>query len=379
MNVTTQRKPDIPKLRFPGFNGRWNLAKVKTFAPLQRGFDLTNGDTVAGKYPVVFSNGILKTHNEHRAKGPGVVTGRSGTIGKVTFVEGDYWPHNTSLWVTDFSKTHAKFVYYFYLKLDLTRFKAGSTVPTLNRNDVHDYLAAIPSIPEQRKIADFLTAVDRKIGYLIQKKALLEDYKKGVMQQLFTQAIRFKDDHGNDFPDWEDKKLGEVSAFINGRAYKQNELLSEGIYPVLRVGNFFTNPEWYYSDLDLPEDKYCDTGDLLYAWSASFGPRIWNGGKVIYHYHIWKVIPSKKISKLFLFHLLDWDVERIKNAQGNGIAMIHVTKGAIEERPLKLPSLPEQTKIADFLSSLDRKIESVATQITETQTFKRGLLQQMFI
>ncbi|MCF5049953.1 restriction endonuclease subunit S, partial [Pseudomonas simiae] len=77
------------------------------------------------------------------------------------------------------------------------------------------------------------------------------------------------------------KALEEVCRFINGRAYKQPELLGQGKYPVLRVGNFFTNDNWYYSDLELDEDKYCDKGDLLYAWSASFGPRIWEGDKVI--------------------------------------------------------------------------------------------------
>ena len=78
---------------------------------------------------------------------------------------------------------------------------------------------------------------------------------------------------------WHKRKLNEVCELINGRAYSKPELLSDGKYPVLRVGNFFTNNHWYYSDLELEERKYCDTGDLLYAWSASFGPRIWTGGK----------------------------------------------------------------------------------------------------
>lgn len=263
---------------------------------------------------------------------------------------------------------------------EITSKSGGSTHYNVGQDTLAEVLINLaPTYTEQKKIAAFLTEVDVRIQQLIQKKSLLEDYKKGVMQQIFSQLIRFKDDHGNDFSDWEERTLGDVSRFLNGRAYKQNELLSEGTYPVLRVGNFFTNPDWYHSDLELPEDKYCETGDLLYAWSASFGPRIWRGGKVIYHYHIWKVLPSAQISKLFLFHLLDWDVERIKNAQGSGIAMMHITKQAMEERPFSLPSLPEQTKIANFFSALDRKVESVANQITHTQTFKKGLLQQMFV
>lgn len=249
----------------------------------------------------------------------------------------------------------------------------------ISQKDLMGISLTIPTLPEQRRIADFLTTVDMRLQQLSKKRTLLEGYKMGVMQQLFTQALRFKDDDGNQFAEWEEKKLGEVSTFLNGRAYKQDELLNEGPCPVLRVGNFFTNPDWYYSDLELPEDKYCDTGDLLYAWSASFGPRIWRGGKVIYHYHIWKVLPSSQITKFFLFHLLDWDVKRIKNAHGNGITMMHVTKQAMEERPFSLPCAEEQTKIANFLTALDRKIESVSSQITHTQVFKKGLLQQMFV
>ena len=145
---------------------------------------------------------------------------------------------------------------------------------------------------------------------------------------------------------WEWKRLEEVCQFINGKAYKKIELLSEGKYPVLRVGNFFTNNNWYYSDLELPENKYCDYGDLLYAWSASFGPRIWEGEKSIYHYHIWKTIPDNKlITKEFLYQLLDWDVEKIKSDQGTGATMMHVTKGSMEARIIPLPSLQEQKRI----------------------------------
>ncbi len=145
---------------------------------------------------------------------------------------------------------------------------------------------------------------------------------------------------------WEMKRLDQVCTFINGKAYNKNELLERGKYPVLRVGNFFTNNHWYYSDLELPEDKYCDNGDLLYAWSASFGPRIWTGEKVIYHYHIWKVLPdSKLITKEFLFLLLDWDTEKIKKDQGTGTTMMHVGKGSMDARIVPIPPLLEQQRI----------------------------------
>lgn len=140
--------------------------------------------------------------------------------------------------------------------------------------------------------------------------------------------------------------LAKVCRLINGRAYKQEELLSKGKYPVLRVGNFFTNQNWYYSDLELDQDKYCDNGDLLYAWSASFGPRIWHGGKSIYHYHIWKVVPdSNLICKQFLHYLLQWDTKALKDAHSTGSTMMHISKTTIEKRlvPIPCPDNPEKS------------------------------------
>lgn len=149
---------------------------------------------------------------------------------------------------------------------------------------------------------------------------------------------------------WQVMKLMDVCRFINGRAYKKGELLSSGKYAVLRVGNLFTNKNWYYSDLELDSDKYCDNGDLLYAWSASFGPRIWSGEKVIYHYHIWKVIPNTNIiTKKFLYLFLRWDTEKIKSEQGTGTTMIHVSKGSMEQRKVPIPPLSEQQRIVDIL------------------------------
>ena len=102
--------------------------------------------------------------------------------------------------------------------------------------------------------------------------------------------------------EWKLNILDSVCTFHNGRAYKQHELLSAGKYRVLRVGNFFTNDSWYYSDLELEEDKTASDGELLYAWSASFGPRFWKGEKVIYHYHIWKIDSFQEVCKEFLFY-----------------------------------------------------------------------------
>ncbi|WP_299081122.1 restriction endonuclease subunit S [uncultured Paraglaciecola sp.] len=181
----------------------------------------------------------------------------------------------------------------------------------------------------------------------------------------------------------ESKKLGDVCRLINGRAYKKHEMLSEGKYPLLRVGNFFTNRSWFYSDLELNEDKYCDKGDLLYAWSASFGPRIWDEGKVIYHYHIWKIeLNESLVDKGYLYHLLEWDVEQIKEEQGTGTTMVHVTKGAMENRVLPFPPLPEQKRIIALLDTVFADLEQTRAKTEQNLKNARELfdsyLQQVF-
>lgn len=206
----------------------------------------------------------------------------------------------------------------------------------------------------------------------IQGKLVEQRPEEGTAEELFAQIQQEKqrliaekkikkekplpeiteDEKPFDIPEsWKWVRLSEFATLYNGRAYKQNELLSKGKYPVLRVGNLFTNNQWYYSDLDLEPEKYCHNGDLLYSWSASFGPHIWNGGKVIYHYHIWKIEYSNRIDRDYLFYMLLADTEQIKRS-GHGLAMIHVTKAGMERRPFPLPPLAEQKRIVAKIEEL---------------------------
>ena len=158
---------------------------------------------------------------------------------------------------------------------------------------------------------------------------------------LNVPALRFPKFSG----EWKREILNDVCTFHNGRAYKQNELLSDGKYRVLRVGNFFTNDSWYYSDLELDDEKVAVNGDLLYAWSASFGPRFWTGEKVIYHYHVWKIDSFQQVSKEFLFYFLERDTEKIKNLfNGTGSYAYSVaTKAAMTESYAKSEAAKSNT------------------------------------
>ena len=240
----------------------------------------------------------------------------------------------------------------------------------------------VPTPKEQQKIAECLSSVDALMAAQARKVDALKTHKKGLMQQLFptegeTQPrLRFPE--LQNAGEWNKTTLGEAATFFNGRAYKQEELLESGKYPVLRVGNFFTNNNWYYSDLELDETKYCDKGDLLYAWSASFGPRMWHGVKVIYHYHIWKVEQHSGIDRQFLFITLENETERMKSNSANGLGLLHITKGTIEGWDTAFPSPPEQHRIASCLSSLDALITLETQKLEALKTHKKGLMQQLF-
>ena len=176
---------------------------------------------------------------------------------------------------------------------------------------------------------------------------------------------------------WEQRKLGDIVVFLNGRAYKQAELLDSGKYPVLRVGNFNTNDKWYYSDLELPAKNYADKGDLLYTWATAFGPHIWKGPKVIYHYHIWKVETTSDISKNFAVHLLDADQAQMTNSL-NGSTMVHITKGTMENKIVTIPGISEQRNMARLLDQLDCTIALHQRKLAKLKELKQGYLQKLF-
>ena len=178
--------------------------------------------------------------------------------------------------------------------------------------------------------------------------------------------------------------MQDIMKFVNGRAYKKEELLSRGKYKVLRVGNFFTNNEWYYSDLELPDDKYCYPGDLLYAWSASFGPQIWNDVKTIFHYHIWNVkYNSRILLRDYLFYFFLYDKTQVLSST-TGSTMIHVSMENMKPRFIPIPPYCEQKRIVSKINELlpvidkfddvQKELDTLNALIKES--LKKSILQE---
>ena len=159
--------------------------------------------------------------------------------------------------------------------------------------------------------------------------------------------------------EWKECQIKDVCRLINGRAYSNGEMLEHGKYKIVRVGNLSGgNSTWFYSDLELPEDKYCHNGDLLFAWACTFGPHIWKEDNTIFHYHIWKIVEDKNVvDRRFYYYYLKYATGGFLGAL-NGSVMVHITKASMEKMNIKIPkNLDDQRRIASILSSLDRKIE----------------------
>ena len=277
--------------------------------------------------------------------------------------------HNRSLINSEFLCYYTQSVSF---KLDIMRIRKDAVnQSSFAISDFKKIKIPVPVLATQLSIVSELD----KLNELIQiKKEQLKDYD-ALAQSIFYEM--FGDPVVND-KKWEVKQLKDVSTLLNGRAYKQQELLDKGKYKVLRVGNFFTNSTFYYSDLELDDDKYCEYGDLLFAWSASFGAFIWNGDKVIYHYHIWKVLFDKDCLDIQYYRYLLNTMTSFFMNDVHGIGMVHLTKSGMEQYVLPIPPLPLQQSFAHKIEQIDRQKAAVQRTIKDLETLLAVRMQYWF-
>ena len=303
-------------------------------------------------------------------------------VGKTAIYKGEepLWHGINLLRLKTIDEVDAYFFNYFLIFLFQSGYwnrtaKQSVNQASVNQNDIKSVPFSYPPLAEQQRIVAKLDAAFAEIDEAIGLAKTKEVEVKKLQSSILSQSLTY------DAVMWRRVCLADVCTLRNGRAYKKPELLSEGKYKVLRVGNFFTSDRWYYSNLELDDTKYCYTGDLLYAWSASFGARVWEGEKVIYHYHIWRVdIEADLIDKKFLYYWFEFDKEQIKKESGTGTTMIHVSKGSMEKRELWLPPLSEQKLIVKKLDAAFNKIDVAYSAIKEKeenyQVLKSAILKK---
>jgi type I restriction enzyme S subunit len=265
----------------------------------------------------------------------------------------------------------------------------GSAQQVINLVDLRKIEVPFPPLPEQRKIAGFLGAVDEKITQLAEKKCLLEDYKKGCMQQLFSQKIRFKDDDGNNFPDWKKKRLKEVF----DRVRQKNSVRNENVLTISAQNGLVSQLDYFNHSVAAKDTSgyyLLEKGDFAYNKSYSKGYpmgaikrlNFYERGIVSTLYICFRSRISGAEDFFECYFNSGFQNKWLAKISQEGARNHGLLNMAIEDvfdMPLPYPHPAEQRKIADFLSALDRKIELVAQELTYTRSFKAGLLQQMFV
>ena len=244
-----------------------------------------------------------------------------------------------------------------------TQLSSGGAQPFLSLKEIGRLNISFPTLPEQQKIASFLSTIDEKLQALKKKKSLLEIYKKGVMQKLFSQQIRFKDDEGNDFEDWEVKKLGETLTIGSGKDYKH---LKTGEVPVFGTGGYMTSVNSFLYD----GETVCIGRKGTIDKPMYYNGKIWTVDTLFYTHSFVNTFPK---FIFYVFQSINWK----EYNEASGVPSL--SKSTIEKIKLNIPSLPEQIKIANFLTAIDEKINKVDAQIKQMELWKKGLLQQMFV
>lgn len=244
----------------------------------------------------------------------------------------------------------------------------------------------IPSLPEQTRIASFFRVLDKKIAQLKQKKNLLEQYKKGVMQKLFSQELRFKDENGKEFPKWEKKKLGEVSDVRDG-THDSPKYVDNG-YPfitsknLMKDGSIDLEKVTFITELDynkFNQRSKVNINDILFGMIGTIGNPVLVKSDGFSIKNVALIKEKKELLNLFLIHFLKGDsINQQFFEQNTGGTQKFLSLSIVRNLIIEIPSIKEQTKIANFLTAIDEKINRTETQIQQTQEYKKGLLQNMF-
>ena len=384
MKIDDKKSLKSPSLRFPEFNGEWVLNEMWNIAPLQRGFDLPSGNVLDGTIPVVYSNGILRYHNDYKCKAPAVITGRSGTIGKFTYLDkGYYWPHNTTLWVTDFCHNNPKFIYYLYQTINISQFATGSGVPTLNRNDVHRHRCYLPkSIDEQRKIAAFLSLIDERIAIQDRLIDRLQSLMIGLNNSLYEQ-------YGNDIT----TSFMELGYSYSGLSGKSAKDFGSG-KPFITYLNVYSNiivdeTDYQYVRInDGEKQNIVRTGDVLFTLSSETPEEVgigsvYLGEKEVYLNSFCFGIHIERnqlaYSPYLSYYVTSTAFRKFIYPFAQGSTRFNLCKADFEKASIKLPSLDNQKRISAMLDCIAEKIQAEKAILEYYNIQRQYLLRQMFI
>ena len=364
MNATLDRRVSFNKIK---------LGDAITF---QRGFDITKSEQTEGEIPIVSSSGISSFHNQWKTKGPGVVIGRKGTLGTVHYLKGNFWPHDTTLWVKDFKGNNCRFIYFFLQTLHLENFDTGSSNPTLNRNHIHKIKIIFPKLDEQQKIAAILSAYDELIENNQRRIALLEKMAEEVYREWFVR-LRFpgheKVKKVKGVPEgWRSSCLGNIAKFTMGQSPSSefyNEV-GDGLPFHQGVGTYgvrFPCTVTYCSE----DGRRAHKGDILFSVRAPVGRLNIADREMIIGRGL-AAVRHKKEHNSYMYYLLK-AAFKDEDIIGNGSIFNSVGKDELAKFPIFEPE-PNLVEKFDTLSAKMDKQIMMLMQATECLKSSRDLL-----
>ena len=390
----------IPQLRFKEFNDEWKSENLKELnlkiIDGDRGNNYPNGDEFLNSGYCLFLNAknvtlngfnfheksfITKHKDEQLRKGKlirnDIILTTRGTVGNIAYYnESVLFKNlriNSGMVIIRNENNQIDNCYLFryfnsnQIKNEIIKISFGSAQPQLTVAEIYKFKIKYPSLPEQTKIANFLTVIDDKIQQLTQKKQLLEQYKKGVMQQIFSQKIRFHDDDGNHYPAWEKKKLGSICNITTGSSNREDSSL-DGQY------TFFDRSQ----DIRTSNIFLFDTEAVIVAGEGQeFIPKYFVG-KFDLHQRTYAITGFDNSHGKYIYYSI-YQNRNYLYSQAVGSTVKSLRLPMFTQMNIILPTLLEQTKIASFLTAIDDKITNLTAQLDQTKLFKKSLLQQMFI
>ena len=403
-----EKQKNIPQLRFPDFNGEWSIFLLGEIAKFSKGKGISKEDisetgatecirygelytTYNETIDTVFSKTNIESSDLVLSEANDIIIPASGEtqidIAKASCVLKSGIALGGDLNIIKTPNNGVFLSYYLNSKkkVDIAQLAQGISVVHLYAGQLSKLQLRIPSLPEQQKIASFFTAIDQKIFQLKRKKTLLEEYKKGVMQIIFSQEIRFKDDNGQEFPKWEKKRLGSILNERNIQVPKSDE------YPLMAfVANKGVahkgeryNREFLVNDGDNKKYKQTEYGDFIYSSNnletGSIGLNSFGSASISPVYSIFQIDESCNPQFLGCYFVRKSFINKMTSyRQGVVYGQWRIHESDFLKIEEWIPSTTEQTKIANFLSAIDDKINHTQKQVEKAEVWKKGLMQQMF-
>ncbi|HGO3480777.1 TPA: restriction endonuclease subunit S [Staphylococcus aureus] len=392
--MSNTQKKNVPELRFPGFEGEWEEKKLESIIKVNSGKDYKHLDK--GDIPVYGTGGYMTSVSGPLSEIDAVGIGRKGTINKPYLLEAPFWTVDTLFYCTPKKETDILFILSLFRKINWKVYDESTGVPSLSKQTINKINRFVPTNKEQQKIGKFFSKLDRQIELQEQKLELLQQQKKGYMQKIFSQELRFKDENGNDYPEWENvmlqKVLKDKTEGIKrgpfGGALKKDIFVESG-YAVYEQRNAIydiSNFRYYINENKYKEMQSFSVqpNDIIMSCSGTIGrlaliPH--NYTKGIINQALIRFRTNHKIrSEFFLIFMRSNQMQRkiLEANPGSAITNLVPVK-ELKLIPFPLPVKFEQDKISQFIHIINRRIEQSEKKIESLKNRKQGFLQKLFV